>query len=1132
MQPLNLKPTHKLVKNYYQALGQFGQLNIDHEMAVRSAFQNLLAGCGHQFKWILVPEYQFHPAKLSAVRIDGALLDTFRLPRGYWEAKDEHDDLDKEIRAKLDKGYPRTNIIFQAPERAVLYQHGVRQGLNEDIRDSANLVELLKTFFGYREPHYEEWDAAVADFKDYIPQIAGAVKDKIENQRRTNPAFVQRFDAFYDLCRQSINPNLSVAAVEEMLIQHLMTERIFRRIFDNSDFTRRNVIAVEIEKIIDSMTAREFSRDAFLKDLDRFYRAIELAAENTETYKQKQDFINTVYERFFQGYSPKEADTHGIVYTPQPIVDFMVRSVEDILKKEFGRSLSHKDVHILDPFVGTGNFITRVMKEIKTSALPYKYENELHCNEVMLLPYYVASMNIEHEYLERTGEYKAFPGICLVDTFELAEPEQSKLSFMTEENTARVKRQKESPIFVIIANPPYNVGQLNENDNNKNRKYDHLDRLVADTFARESKAVNKNALSDVYVKAFRWACDRLGEEGIIAFVSNNGFVDGVAFDGMRHILHNTFESIYHLDLKGNARTAGERRRREAGNVFDDAIRVGVGITLLVKRRATERRSIYVHSVADYLSSETKRRLLENYGDRSFVPWIEVNPDKSRNWVNASGTNEWPTFCPMSEIFGLHSRGLASSRDAWAYNSDRALLERNIRKSVDFYNAELKRWKGRGQRDSAKLDDFLVYDDSKLSWTRDLKGDLQRGRFAEFSTQKVRRALYRPYTSQYVFFDRVLNEEVYRLPKLFPLDETANSAIVVSDIAYRSSFAALASHFIPDFHLCAPIDTFQCFPFYTYDEDGSNRRENITDWALNEFRTHYSDPNITKWDIFHYVYAVLHHPEYRERYAANLKRELPRIPFVTGTADPSPPPPNDGGSARDDNPRNLGGSRGYPLPNALRSSPGSGDWVGNEASPQPGSPLRADFARDGVEEGETNIAQGVSPGSAWINEPESLQGRHILEAGPSTRADALARDDKPIFWAFANAGGRLADLHVNYEQQPEYPLERIEKGQLNWRVEKMRLGKDKTSLIYNEFLTLRGIPPQTYEYRLGNRSALEWVVDQYQVSTDKRSGIVNDPNRADDPGYIVRLIGQVIGVSLETMKIVKSLPPLVADSIPL
>ncbi len=294
------------------------------------------------------------------------------------------------------------------------------------------------------------------------------MKEKIEQQRLTNSAFVERFDAFYDLCRQSINPNLSVEAVEKMLIQHLLTERIFRRIFDNPDFTRRNVIAVEIEKVIDSMTRKEFSRDAFLKDLDRFYKAVELAAENTETYKEKQEFLNTVYERFFQGYSPKEADTHGIVYTPQPIVDFMVRSVEDILQKEFGRSLSDKGVHILDPFVGTGNFITRVMQEIKTSALPYKYENELHCNEVMLLPYYIASMNIEHAYMERTGEYKAFPGICYVDTFDMR---RTRADVRRGKSGAGLHRQQQAPIFVVISNPPYNAWQVNENDNNKNRRY-------------------------------------------------------------------------------------------------------------------------------------------------------------------------------------------------------------------------------------------------------------------------------------------------------------------------------------------------------------------------------------------------------------------------------------------------------------------------------------------------------------------------------------------------------------------------------------------------------------------------------------------------------------------------------------
>jgi predicted helicase len=1021
MQQLNLKPTHKLVKDYYEVLGQFGQLNVDHEMAVRSAFQNLLAGCGHQFDLTLVPEYPFQPPRLNPVRIDGALLNPFRLARGYWEAKDEHDDLEKEIRSKLDKGYPRTNIIFQAPERAVLFQHGVRQGTNEDIGDPKNLVELLKQFFAYREPHIEEWDEAVAEFKDRIPEIAKAVAEKIEEQRRTNPAFVERFDAFYEICRQSINPNLSVHAVEEMLVQHLLTERIFRRIFDNPDFSRRNVIAVEIEKVIDSMTRREFSRDAFLKDLDRFYKAIELAAENAETYKQKQEFLNTVYERFFQGYSPKEADTHGIVYTPQPIVDFMVRSVEDILKKEFGRSLSDKGVHILDPFVGTGNFITRVMKEIRTSALPYKYENELHCNEVMLLPYYIASMNIEHEYMERTGEYKAFPGICLVDTFELAEPEQSQLSFMSEENTARVKRQKEAPIFVIIGNPPYNAWQVNENDNNKNRKYQHLDRKIADTYRAKSAAGLTIAVNDPYVKAFRWASDRIGLDGVVAFVSNDSFIDQRAFDSMRKHLSADFDSIYILDLGGNVRK-NPKLSGTTHNVF--GIQVGVSITLLVRQRSqsSPSKGIYYARTDEWWRREQKYEFLDSASGRAGVSWAQLFPDERQNWITEGLREEFGGYLQLggnlqssdqnNAIFNRFSNGIKTNRDTWVYNSNKPQLSANVSRMIDTYNEHVSRWR-REQKPAAELDGFVSADEHQISWSGDLKAALVRGEFAKFSEEKIRVALYRPFDQNFLYLDRLLNNSVYQIPRFFPTikSETENIVIGLTGPGSEKPFMALSARHIIDLHLTGAGCTTQCFPFYTYDEDGSNHHENITDWSLNDFRTHYNDANITKWDIFHYVYAVLHHPDYRERYAANLKRELPRIPYVSD------------------------------------------------------------------------------------------------------------------FRAFVESGRLLAELHVNYEQQREYALERVEKGRLRWRVEKMRLSKDKTSLIYNGFLTLNGIPPETYEYRLGNRSALEWIINQYQVSIDKRSGIVNDPNRADDPEYIVRLIGQVIAVSLETMTVVKGLPEL-------
>lgn len=329
--------------------------------------------------------------------------------------------------------------------------------------------------------------------------------------------------------------NLSVSAVEEMLIQHLLTERIFRKVFNNPDFVNKNIIAREIEQVIIALTSRSFSREEFLKKLDYFYHAIEKTAISIDDYIEKQTFLNAVYERFFQGFAVKTADTHGIVYTPQPLVDFMVRSVNELLKREFDRSLSAQNVHILDPFVGTGNFIVRVLREISPEALEHKYASELHCNEIMLLPYYIASMNIEHAYYELTKHYQPFEGICLVDTFEIAESDQQSLGFGVQENIERVNRQKKSPIFVIIGNPPYNAWQTNENDNNKNRKYKIIDELVSKNYVKKSKATNKNALSDPYVKAFAWATWRLRDQpqGVIAFVTNNGFLDGIAFDGMR-----------------------------------------------------------------------------------------------------------------------------------------------------------------------------------------------------------------------------------------------------------------------------------------------------------------------------------------------------------------------------------------------------------------------------------------------------------------------------------------------------------------------------------------------------------------------------------------------------------------------
>ena len=1022
MPPLNLKPTHKPVKSYYAALDRFAQLGITHETAVRAAFQDLLQLCARQCGWTLVPEHAINTRRDKRIVVDGALVDNFRLTHGYWEAKDIDDDLPAEVERKFAAGYPRDNILFQTPQRAILWQNG-RMTLDADLTDATQLIETLWTFFAYRPQEYAAWEEAVAQFKDRVADIGQGLAQLIQQERRSNPAFTTAFAGFLDKCRQSINPNLSEEAVEEMLIQHLLTERLFRTVFNNPDFTHRNVIASEIESVIHALTSHSFSRADFLGNLDRFYIAIERTAATIHDFSQKQHFLNTVYEQFFQGFSVKVADTHGIVYTPQPIVDFMVLSVAAILEREFDRSLADEGVHIIDPFVGTGNFIVRMMREIPRTALERKYASELHCNEVMLLPYYIASMNIEYEYFDATSRYAPFEGICLVDTFDLAEDRQ--LPLFAPENTQRVESQKSTPMFVVIGNPPYNVGQVNENDNNKNRKYPTMDRRVAETYARDSNATNKNKLSDPYVKAIRWAADRIGEEGIVALVTNNGFLDGVAFDGMRKHLADDFDAIYILDLGANVRK-NPKLSGTTHNVF--GIQVGVSINYFVKKngKADSQTEIFYSRVDEFWRKEEKNRYLDEKGQYSQIDWQPVSPDRRHSWLTEGLHTEFDEFIAVGSrdakaskgdavdvIFQTFSNGVSTNRDAWTYNFSRDALTNNIRKTIGTYNEQVMKWNMRSNQ-GANLDDFIVYDDERIKWSSTLKQKLTSGQIAEYSEAKVRHSLYRPFTRTNLFFDRILNHRVFGFPSIFPTLETEDeNRVIWLKVGGEWPMFALAVNIIPD---QLPQGGSQCFPFYTYNEDGSNRRENVTDWALAQFRSRYRDDTITKWDIFHYVYGLLHHPGYRERYQANVKRELPRIPFV------------------------------------------------------------------------------------------------------------------PDFRAFAAAGARLAKIHVGYDEQPEYPLAKVETPDmpLDWRVEKMRLSKDKTQLRYNGFLTLDGIPSEVFNYRLGNRSALEWVIDQYRVKTDKRSGIVNDPNRADDPQYILRLIGKVISVSLETVKVVEGLPELGID----
>ena len=699
MAKLNLKPSHKAIRDYYATLQQYEQQGIRHEGAVSSPFDTLLHACAKQINATFVPQHAMHTASGNRIVIDGVVRHEHGFPFAYWEAKDIDDDLAKAVQEKRDAGYPLDNTLFQTPQRAILYQNGA-EVLDIHITEPANLIAALQYLFAYVPPALDNWHTAVSDFREHVPDLASRLKELIEQRYETDPAFKKAFSDFYETCRTAINPELSQDAVEEMLIQHILTERIFRTVFNNSAFTRRNIIAREIENVVDELIRQAFSREEFLKPLDRFYVAIEQAASLCKDFSEKQHFLNTFYEKFFQGFSEDVADTHGIVYTPQPIVDFMVKSVEHILETEFGRSLSDTGVHIIDPFVGTGNFIVRLMQDIRGTALEEKYRHELHCNEVMLLPYYIASLNIEQEYFQRSGTYLPFEGIALADTFELLEQEQGEL--FTRENTERVARQKAADMFVVIGNPPYNAWQVNENDNNRNRKYETMDKQIAETYAKDSKATLKNALYDPYVKAIRWASNRIGDEGVVAFVTNNGFLDGIAFDGMRKHLADDFDAIYILDLGGNARKG---LKVSDANVF--GIRVGVSVNIFLKTKQTQSEipRIFYYRTDDLWNKKQKFDFLNEHQHIGIIEWQTIEPEARQTWLTEGLHAEFDTFIPMGTkqakarkgvaenvIFKTYGSGISTGRDAWVYNFDRNRLADNMYRMIDNYNMEVDRWK--------------------------------------------------------------------------------------------------------------------------------------------------------------------------------------------------------------------------------------------------------------------------------------------------------------------------------------------------------------------------------------------------------------------------------------------------------
>lgn len=1024
--PAELTPTvlNKAIGRYYKDLQDY-TAQADHELALRPAFQNLLAEMARKINLTLVHEMTIR----GRIRPDGVLCDAFHIQRGYWEAKGPRGNLEEEIRQKIKDGYPLENALFENTRRAVLYQAGQRYDF--DLHVQADAIALIRRFLTYQKPDIATFEHAVVEFQGQIPNIAKRLLELINEEQQRNARFVTAFNAFTDLCRTTLNPKISADEIKEMLVQHLLTERLFRTVFDNPDFVSKNAIASEIEKVIAALTSRSFNRSAFLRSLDPFYGAIEAAARGIETWSERQSFLNTVYERFFQGFAVQKADTLGIVYTPQEIVEFMVASVDEVLKREFGKSqgLATPDVKILDPCVGTGNFIVNIIKHIASSsrsALREKYAHDLFCNEIALLPYYVASMNIEHEYDATMGEYVPFEGICFVDTLELAEGQQLPL-WVVEENTERIQREKDAGIMVIIGNPPYNAWQKNENENNKNRRYSVVDQRIRETYAKDSKATLNNSLYDPYIKFFRWATDRLqGHDGIVCYVSNNSFVDQIAFDGMRKNLLQDFTYLYHIDLHGNVRK-NPKLSGSTHNVF--GIQVGVGITIAVRRSQLSEQAIYYHRMPEFWTRTEKLAFLGNAKSAEGVMWQEIRPKAKHIWLTEGLRAEFdaPAFLPLGTkdtktgrfalekaFFKLYSLGVATNRDIHVYSFNADQLRRQVKTFIDIYNNAVDAYR----RKEKAIDILTLIDvsDQRIKWTRQVKTSLSRLQLSKFNERNIRRSLYRPFTKKILYFDDFWNEERYKQNLIFPtlVNEKENINICLTGLGAEKPFMTLATNIICDYHLAGAGANTQCFPYYTYAEDGSNRRENITDWALKQFQEQYGE-SVNKWDIFHYVYAMLHHPQYRERYAENLKRDLPHIPLLAS-----------------------------------------------------------------VEAYQTAVRIGMI----------------------------------------------LMNLHIDYEQQEPYALTQQEDpsvpfGQLHI-VEKMKLTPDRSAVIVNKGLTLAGIPDACFRYRLGNRSALEWVIDQYQVSKDVRSGIASDPNRQDDSEYIVRLVKQVVTVSVKTVELVDQL----------
>ncbi|MCB8762622.1 type ISP restriction/modification enzyme [Planktothrix agardhii] len=994
-----------LISQYYNKVDQIIQYGGSRkETSIRGAFHNLLNEYCRSKDFLLITELEYKTKKGKTVIPDGTIKDALRLDYGYWESKDQYDNLDLEIEKKLAKGYPDDNILFEDSQTVVLIQGG-GEILRVSMRDAEALDNAINAFINYLRPEVQDFRDAISHFKEDLPTILTTLRSLIDQQSTTNKPFQQARDKFWQICQDSINPEISLENIREMMIQHILTEDIFINIFNESQFHRENNIASQLQAVIETFFTGATKRNT-LSTIERYYAVIRRTAANIYNHHEKQKFLKAVYENFYKAYNPKAADKLGIVYTPNEIVRFMIESTDYLLHKHFGKILADKDVEILDPATGTGTFIAELIEYLPKAQLPYKYEHEIHCNEVAILPYYIANLNIEFTYEQKMGDYAGFHNICFMDTLDhtVFADKQLNLLSMTVENTARIKRQNDRKISVIIGNPPYNAKQENFNQNNANDYYQAVDKRIKDTYIKYGKAQNQIVIYDMYTRFIRWASDRLSHNGIIAFVSNNSFIDALAYDGFRKVIAEEFNEIWIIDTKGNARNSGERRRQEGGNVFSDQIRVGVAIYFLIRNENLQGFKVFYHAFDDYAKAEEKKDFLAKNKLQN-INFIHYNPDKNNNWINQTDNN-FDSLLPLIDkevksgkaetaVFKMFSRGVATQRDEWVYDLSLENLTEKMKYLISVYQETLK--------DNDYKDKFSV------KWDRELTKYLDRRINKSFHEQQIVSSLYRPYFKQYFYFDKHFNGMTYQWFNIYNEKKSDNKYIVISGISSSKPFQSLASDTIIGLDC---LEKTQCLPIYSYDKEG-NCIDNITDWGLTQFQTHYNDKTIKKIDIFHYTYAVLHNPIYREKYEQNLKRDFPRIPFYD------------------------------------------------------------------------NFQQ-------WVT------------------------------W-----GKQLMELHINYETLNPYPLTRVNSSETEITNPKPKLKADKIKgeIILDTVTSLTDIPKTAWEYRLGNRSALEWILDQYKEKKPKDETIAKQFNNyrfADYKEQVINLLMRVCTVSVETVKIIQAM----------